>query len=188
MQLKDLLVEAVERADSLIAEKNPELPADERAEVAHMLGIGSVKYADLSTDRTNNYTFDWEKMLSFEGNTAPYLLYSYARVKSLFRRAEIDEGALAGEMVLDEKAEKILAIKLLQFGEAVDVVVREGYPNLLCNYLYELADAFMKFYESCPVLRVDEPVRSSRLQLASATALTISQGLDLLGIETVERM
>ena len=188
VKLMDLLQEAEDRAYVLVGEKNPDLPEAERREIARVVGIGSVKYADLSLNRTTDYVFSWDNMLSFDGNTAPYLLYSYARVKSLFRRAEIDEGALAGEMVLDEKAEKILAIKLLQFGEAVDVVVREGYPNLLCNYLYELADAFMKFYESCPVLRADEPVRSSRLQLASATALTISQGLDLLGIETVERM
>ena len=127
-------------------------------------------------------------MLSLDGNTAPYLQYSYARVKSLFRRAEIDEESLAAAIIVAEKAEKVLAAKLLQFGEAVEVVAREGYPNLLCNYLYELADAFMKFYENCPVLRADEPVRSSRLQLARLTARTIGKGRSLLGIETVERM
>jgi arginyl-tRNA synthetase len=127
-------------------------------------------------------------MLSLEGNTAPYMLYSYARVKSLFRRAEVDENSLSGEIIIGEKAEKVLAAKLVQFSAAVEVVAREGYPNLLCNYLFELAEAFMKFYENCPVLRADEPVRSSRLLIALLTARTIRQGLALLGIETVERM
>ena len=188
IKLMDLLQEAEDRAFVMVGEKNPDLPEEQRREIARVVGIGSVKYADLSLNRTTDYVFSWDNMLSFDGNTAPYMLYSYARVKSMFRRAEVDEDSLQGEIVLDEKAEKVLAAKLLQFGEAVDVVAREGFPNLLCNYLYELADAFMKFYESCPVLRADEPLRSSRLQLSLATARTIRQGLDLLGIETVERM
>ena len=188
VKLMDLLQEAEDRAFAMVGEKNPDLPEEQRLEIARVVGIGSVKYADLSLNRETDYVFSWDNMLSFDGNTAPYMLYSYARVKSMFRRAEVDENALAGEIILDAKAEKVLAVKLLQFAEAVEVVVREGYPNLLCNYLYELADAFMKFYENCPVLRVDEPLRSSRLQLSLATARTIGQGLDLLGIETVERM
>lgn len=188
IKLMDLLQEAEDRAYALVGKKNPDLPEEQRREIARVVGIGSVKYADLSLNRETDYVFSWDNMLSFDGNTAPYLLYSYARVKSLFRRAGADEDALTGEIILDEKAEKLLAVKLLQFAEAVDVVAREGYPNLLCNYLYELADAFMKFYESCPVLRVDEPLRSSRLLLALTTARTIRQGLDLLGIETVEQM
>ncbi len=188
VKLMELLQEAEDRAFALVGEKNPDLSADERRQIARVVGIGSVKYADLSLNRETDYVFSWDNMLSLDGNTAPYLQYSYARVKSLFRRAEIDEESLAAAIIVAEKAEKVLAAKLLQFGEAVEVVAREGYPNLLCNYLYELADAFMKFYENCPVLRADEPVRSSRLQLARLTARTIGKGLGLLGIETVERM
>ena len=188
VKLMDLLQEAEDRAYALVGEKSPDLAEEERRKIARVVGIGSVKYADLSLNRETDYVFSWDNMLSFDGNTAPYLQYSYARVKSLFRRAEVDEEALDGAIVIGEKAEKVLGAKLLQFTEAVEIVAREGYPNLLCNYLYELADAFMKFYETCPVLRADEPWRTSRLLLASLTARTIRQGLDLLGIETVERM
>ena len=188
VKLMELLQEAEDRAFALVGEKNPDLSEDERRKIAQVVGIGSVKYADLSLNRETDYVFSWDKMLSLDGNTAPYLQYSYARVKSLFRRAEIDEESLVVAIIVVEKAEKILAAKLLQFGEVVEVVARDGYPNLLCNYLYELADAFMKFYENCPVLRADEPVRLSRLQLARLTARTIRKGLSLLGIETVERM
>ena len=188
VKLMELLQEAEDRAFALVGEKNPDLSEDERRKIAQVVGIGSVKYADLSLNRETDYVFSWDKMLSLDGNTAPYLQYSYARVKSLFRRAGIDEDSLAAAIIIAEKAEKTLAAKLLQFGEVVEVVARDGYPNLLCNYLYELAEAFMKFYENCPVLRADEPVRSSRLQLARLTARTIRKGLSLLGIETVERM
>jgi arginyl-tRNA synthetase len=188
VKLMDLLQEAEDRAYALVGEKSPDLAEEERRKIARVVGIGSVKYADLSLNRETDYVFSWDNMLSFDGNTAPYLQYSYARVKSLFRRAEVDEEALDGAIVIGEKAEKVLGAKLLQFTEAFEIVAREGYPNLLCNYLYELADAFMKFYETCPVLRADEPWRTSRLLLASLTARTIRQGLDLLGIETVERM
>ena len=152
------------------------------------MGIGSVKYADLSLNRTTDYIFNWDKMLSFEGNTAPYLQYSYARVKSIFRRAELDESALSGTIEIGEPAERALAVKIVQYGEVVDAVARECYPNALCNYLYELAELYMKFYESCPVLRAEDRVRDSRLQLCSLTAQVISRGLGLLGIGTVERM
>tara|TARA_Y100001933_G_scaffold85700_1_gene86916 strand:+ start:400 stop:2136 length:1737 start_codon:yes stop_codon:yes gene_type:complete len=188
VKLMDLLREAQERAFALVGQKNPELSVEERREVARVVGIGSVKYADLSLNRTTDYIFNWDKMLSFEGNTAPYLQYSYARVKSIFRRAEIDESELGGRIEIAEPAERALAVKIVQFGEVVDTVARECYPNALCNYLYELAELYMKFYEHCPVLRSEESVRASRLLLCKMTALVIARGLDLLGISTVERM
>ena len=188
VKLMDLLREAQERAFALVGEKNPELSVEERREVARVVGIGSVKYADLSLNRTTDYIFNWDKMLSFYGNTAPYLQYSYARVKSIFRRAEIDESKLGGRIEIAEPAERALAVKIVQFGEVVDTVARECYPNALCNYLYELAELYMKFYEHCPVLRSEESVRASRLLLCQMTARIIARGLDLLGIGTVERM
>ena len=188
VKLMDLLREAQERAFALVGEKDPDLSEEERREVARVVGIGSVKYADLSLNRTTDYIFSWDKMLSFEGNTAPYLQYSYARVKSIFRRAEIDESELGGRIEIAEPAEQALAVKIVQFGEVVDAVARECYPNALSNYLYELAELYMKFYEHCPVLKSEESVRESRLLLCQMTARTIARGLDLLGISTVERM
>ena len=143
---------------------------------------------ELSFNRISDYVFDWDKMLALDGNTAPYMLYSYARIKSMFRRADVDESALGGAITVGERAENVLAIKLLQFPEVVAAVAHQCYPHLLCTYLYELSDAFMKFYEQCPVLRAAEPLRTSRLLLALLTARTLRQGLDLLGIETLERM
>ena len=188
VKLMDLLREAEERAFALVGEKNPELSEEERREIARVVGIGSVKYADLSLNRTTDYIFNWDKMLSFEGNTAPYLQYSYARVKSIFRRAELDESALSGTIAIAEPAERALAVKMVQFGEVVEAVARECYPNALCNYLYELAELYMKFYEQCPVLRAEDTVRASRLLLCQMTARVIARGLGLLGIGTVERM
>ncbi len=188
VKLLDLLQEAEDRAFALVGEKNPDLAESERREIARVVGIGSVKYADLSLSRTTDYIFNWDKMLSFEGNTAPYLQYSYARVKSIFRRAELDEDAIEGAIAAREPAERALGIQLVQFGDIVEGVSRECYPNLLCNYLYELAELYMKFYETCPVLRADEPIRSSRLLLSKLTAKVIACGLGLLGIGTVERM
>ena len=188
VKLLDLLQEAEERAFALVGEKNPDLAESERREIARVVGIGSVKYADLSLNRTTDYIFNWDKMLSFEGNTAPYLQYSYARVKSIFRGAELAEDATGGTISAIEPAERALGIKLVQFGDMVEGVSRECYPNVLCNYLYELAELYMKFYESCPVLRADEPIRSSRLLLSKLTAKVIARGLSLLGIGTVERM
>ena len=188
VKLMDLLEEAEQKAFDLVSEKNADLSEEQRREIARVVGIGSVKYADLSLNRTTDYLFDWENMLSFDGNTAPYLQYSYARVKSIFRREGLDEAGPSGSMLIAEPAEKNLAVKLAQLAEIVEVVARECYPNLLCNYLYELAEGFMKFYESCPVLKSDEPVRTSRLMLCLLTARTIETGLGLLGIETVERM
>ncbi|UTW45540.1 arginine--tRNA ligase [bacterium SCSIO 12696] len=190
IKLADLLVEAEERAAKLVAEKNPEMPAELREEVARKVGIGAVKYADLSKTRTNDYIFSWDSMLSFEGNTAPYLQYAYARINSIFRKAEVNAEDLNGDIVIQTPQEKALALKLLQFGEALEQVAVEAYPHVLCNYLYELASQYMSFYEHCPVLRsdVDDNTRNSRLLLCKQTATTLAKGLDLLGIEVMEQM
>lgn len=188
VKLMDVLEEGVARAFAQVSEKNPDMDEAERRQIARVIGIGSIKYMELSFNRTSDYVFDWDKMLALDGNTAPYMLYSYARIRSMFRRAGVDEDALDGAIIIGERAENALAIKLLQFPEVVAAVAHQCYPHMLCNYLYELADAFMKFYEQCPVLRADEPVRTSRLLLALLTARIVRQGLDLLGIETLERM
>ena len=189
VQLKDLLVEAVERADSLIAEKNPELPADERAEVAHMLGIGSVKYADISTDRANNYTFDWEKMLSFEGNTAPYLQYAHARICSIFSKAEIERDSFRNASIsLDDEREATLARAIIAFPQALDLACLTHSPHKLATQLHAIAQAFASFYESCPVLASEGLTRESRLALCDRTARTLETGLSLLGISVPQRM
>jgi arginyl-tRNA synthetase len=188
VKLVDLLVEAEERAFSLVTDKNPELGEAERHDIARTVGIGAVKYADLSKNRNSDYIFNWETMLSFEGNTAPYLQYAYARIKSIFRKAGAE--SLSSPIFLQESAERTLAMKLLQFTEATDSVAKEGLPNHLCTYLYELAGNFMSFYEACPILKdgVAEEVRGSRLQLANLTAQTLQTGLGLLGIGVLERM
>ncbi|KAB7689324.1 arginine--tRNA ligase [Plesiomonas shigelloides] len=189
VKLAELLDEATERAEKLIADKNPDLSDEERAAVVNAVAMGSVKYSDLSKNRTTDYIFDWENMLSFEGNTAPYMQYAYTRVASIFKRAGVDESQLTGKIVLIDDREKALATKLMQFEEAVYSVVREGEPHLMCAYLYELAGLFSSFYEACPILNSDDQdVRNSRLKLSLLTAKTLKQGLDLLGIQTVDRM
>ncbi|MGJ3321278.1 arginine--tRNA ligase [Klebsiella michiganensis] len=190
VKLADLLDEALERARRLVAEKNPEMPADELEKLANAVGIGAVKYADLSKNRTTDYIFDWDNMLTFEGNTAPYMQYAYTRVLSVFRKADIDESALAAApVVITEEREAQLAARLLQFEETLTVVAREGTPHVMCSYLYDLAGLFSGFYEHCPILSAEsEETRNSRLKLALLTAKTLKLGLDTLGIETVERM
>ena len=187
VKLIELLDEAEERAFKLVTEKNPALPEAQRREIAAAVGIGAVKYADLSKNRTSDYIFNWDTMLSMEGNTAPYLQYAYARVRSIFRRGEV-ESAAAGEILLQEPAERTLALKLAQFEETLAQVAADCTPHVLCAYLYELAGTFMSFYEACPVLKADEPVRGSRLQLCRLTARTLQTGLDLLGIRAMEQM
>ncbi|HDR1020783.1 TPA: arginine--tRNA ligase [Pasteurella multocida] len=190
VKLADLLDEAVERATQLINEKSTALSEQEKAAVIEAVAIGSVKYADLSKNRTTDYVFDWDNMLSFEGNTAPYMQYAYTRIRSIFNRSDISEAQLqqATLQFTDEK-ERVLAVKLLQFEEAVQVVAKEGSPHILCTYLYELAGVFSSFYEHCPILNnEDENVKMSRLKLALLTAKTLKQGLTLLGIKTVEKM
>ncbi|MCS8551174.1 arginine--tRNA ligase [Citrobacter sp. XY323] len=190
VKLADLLDEALERARRLVAEKNPDMPADELEKLANAVGIGAVKYADLSKNRTTDYIFDWDNMLAFEGNTAPYMQYAYTRVLSVFRKADIDESALANaQVIMSEDREAQLAARLLQFEETLTVVAREGTPHVMCAYLYDVAGLFSGFYEHCPILSAEnEEIRNSRLKLAQLTAKTLKLGLDTLGIETVERM
>jgi arginyl-tRNA synthetase len=190
VKLADLLEEAIERAEKVVAEKNAELSAEERTEIARKVGIGAVKYADLSKTRTNDYIFNWETMLSFEGNTAPYLQYAFTRIQSIFRKADINISALSSTITLNEDAEMALAIKTLQFAEVIEQTTKEAYPHLLCTYLYDLSGLFMRFYEHCPILKtgISEDVKNSRLQLSLSVANTLQQGLALLGIETMDKM
>ena len=189
VKLMSLLDEAEAKALELVNEKNPALDEQEKRTIAHIVGIGAVKYADLSQNRTSDYVFSFAKMLSLEGNTAPYMQYAYARIRSIFRKGGVDPADLpASPIAVAAPAERALALKLVQLGETLQAVADECLPNLLCNHLYDLAVAFTSFYESCPVLKSDEPLRSSRLALCDLTAKTIHTGLGLLGIETVEQM
>ncbi|MCP4377763.1 MAG: arginine--tRNA ligase [bacterium] len=189
IKLVDLLTEAEQRAFELVTEKNPDVDETRRREIAAIVGIGAVKYADLAQNRSSDYVFSWDKMLSMDGNTAPYMQYAYARVKSIFRKAEMDESQAVGEIVLTQDAEINLAVKLAQLPETVQNVAVECLPNLLCTYLFELAGAYMTFYEACPVLKADNPTaRTSRLMLCLITARAIQTGLKMLGIDTLEQM
>ena len=186
VKLVDLLDESISRAYDLVSDKNPQLDEDSRRIISEKIGIAAVKYADLSKNRTSDYIFDWSTMLSFEGNTAPYLMYAYARIKSILRKQENKNYQISS---LDMPEERGLLVKILQLPEVIDAVARDCYPNQLCNYLYELSGSFMRFYESCPILKAeDEELRNSRLALAALAAKTLHQGLDLLGIETLEQM
>ena len=188
VKLADLLEEAVRRAAALLAEKNPDLTGADAERVARVVGIGAVKYADLVRNRTSDYAFDWDTMLSFDGNTAPYLQYAYARIQSLFRRAGVRPEGVGGIPALEVAEERRLAVLLLRLQETLEQVASEALPHLLCTYLYDLAGRFMQFYETCPVLDAPEALRESRLKLCALTAETLQRGLGLLGIETVERM
>ncbi|MEA1065282.1 arginine--tRNA ligase [Erwinia sp. HR93] len=189
IKLADLLDEALERARRLVAEKNPDMPTEELERLANTVGIGAVKYADLSKSRTTDYIFDWDNMLAFEGNTAPYMQYAYTRVLSVFRKAGVSEGDLTSPVHISDDREAALAARLLQFEETLQIVARDGTPHVMCAYLYDLAGLFSGFYEHCPILSAEnDAVRQSRLKLAHLTAKTLKLGLDTLGIETVERM
>ncbi len=190
VKLAELLTEAVERAGNLVRERSTDLSESDIAEIARKVGIGSVKYSDLSKTRTNDYIFSWESMLSFEGNTAPYMQYAFTRVQSIFRKAGVTPESLQSEIIVGTEQEKTLAIKLLQFSEVLDQVAREALPHLLCTYLYEIASLYMSFYEACPILKegIEPDIRDSRLRLCHLVARTIEQGLELLGIEVMERM
>ncbi len=190
IKLAELLDEAVVRATELIKEKKPDYSDEQLTEIAKKVGIGAVKFADLSKNRTSDYIFNWKTMLSFEGATAPYLQYAYARIQSIFNKAGIDSKDVATSFNIVQPQEKALAVKLLQFEEVLDAVISECTPNLLCNYLYELASLYMTFYEACPILKEDvsNTVKQSRLALCQLIAKTLKQGLDVLGIETMERM
>ncbi|WP_437545969.1 arginine--tRNA ligase [Sorangium sp. So ce367] len=188
VKLSDLLDEATERASKVVREKNPELDAEAADAVARAVGVGAVKYADLSSDRIKDYVFDWDRMLAFEGNTAPYLMYAHARIRSIFRKAGVESPREAG-IVLSEPAERALALELLRFGAVLEDVAATLEPHRLCGYLFELAGSFTSFYERCPVLRAEsDDVRRSRLALCDLTAEVLAKGLGLLGIEAPERM
>lgn len=190
VKLNDLLDEAGERAFKIVSEKNAALPEAQRKEIARVVGLGAVKYADLLPNRQSDYVFSWDKMLALQGNTAPYLQYAYARIRSIFRKA--GDGDFKSEISnykLEASEELALAKHLLNFGLTLEAVVEELRPNYLCNYLYELAGKFTSFYENCPVLKAgDEITRNSRLALCDLTARVLKQGLEVLGIETIEQM
>ena len=185
--LRDVLDEAVIRARKIIEEKNPDLEEAEKESVARVVGIGAVKYADLSQYRMTDYIFSWDRMLSLQGNTAPYLQNAYVRIQSIFRKAG-EQTSASAPLLLSEAAEKVLAKRLCQFAEIVPTVLNDFRPNVLANYLFELANSFHAFYEACPVLRSQEPLRASRLGLCRLTARTLQRGLELLGIEVPEKM
>lgn len=189
VKLIDLLTEAKERAYALVKEKNPELAEADLRAIGEVVGIGAVKYADLSKHRTSDYSFNFELMLNFEGNTAPYLLYAYTRVAGVFRKLGKDVNEVDGQIILQALQEQDLAARLAQFGEILNNVAEKGTPHVLCAYLYDVAGLFSSFYENCPILGADTPEQQqSRLRLAALTGRTLKQGLELLGLETLERM
>src|SRR5438034_7830570 len=185
--LRELLEEACKRARKIIEEKNPQLSDDEKSDIAQKIGIGAVKYADLSQYRMTDYVFSWDKMLSLQGNTAPYLQNAYVRIRSIFRKAG-ESAPRIDELVLADSAEINLAKRLCQFAESLPQVLNDFRPNILANYLFEAANTFHTFYEACPVLKSEEPTRSSRLALCDLTARVLKHGLGLLGIQVPEKM
>ena len=187
VKLMDLLKESEERATALVQSKNADLAQGEAAHIGHTVGIGAVKYADLAKSRTSDYIFNWSTMLSFEGNTAPYLQYAYTRVQSVLRKAA-EQHVVAGEIVIAEAAEQQLALALLQFEDVLTQVADSAYPHHLAAYLYQVATLFSRFYEQCPILKAEPAVMASRLSLATLTGNTLKQGLDLLGIDVLEVM
>lgn len=186
VKLKDLLEEAENRVEALLRERNSTLDEESKKQVIHNIAIGAVKYADLSKNRLTDYIFDWDQMLSFEGNTAPYLQYAYSRIRAIFRKSDIASGSIN----IKEEKEQELGNKILAFSEAVNSANNKAMPHLLCTYLYELATTFMRFYEACPILKdsVDEETKKSRLALCELTAKVLKQGLNLLGINVMEQM
>ena len=189
VKLVDLINEAEERAYALVKSKNPELAEAELRQIANAVGVSAVKYADLSKHRASDYSFNFELMLSFEGNTAPYLLYAYTRVASVFRKLGKDFSEVDGQIRLEAPQEIDLATKLAQFGEVLNNVADKGTPHILCAYLYDLAGLFSSFYEHCPILSADDQAtQQSRLRLAALSGRTLKQGLELLGLHTLERM
>ncbi len=188
VKLADLLDEAEQRATALVQSRNPELDGDEARELGRIIGIGAIKYADLSKNRTSDYVFDWEQMISFDGNTSPYLQYAYTRIQSILRRGEVDLSELPDQVTAVEEAERRLAVTLAGLNDTLAQVAAEGYPHYLCGYLYELATRFMHFYEACPILKSTGETRTRRLVLAQQTGQTLALGLNLLGIGVVERM
>jgi len=194
VRLEDLLDEAEDRAFQVVSEKNPDWPGEKRRQIARIVGLGAVKYSDLAQNRQSDYVFSWDKMLSLQGNTAPYLLYAYTRIRSIFRKGGDTPGHEAGaaaessDFVLTAREEILLARRLLDFGLTLEAVADEYRPNFLCGYLYELAGDFARFYENCPVLKAEPAARATRLTLCDLTARVLHQGLDALGIATTEEM
>jgi arginyl-tRNA synthetase len=189
VKLADLLDEAEERALRVVTEKNPALPEGQRREIARVIGLGAVKYADLLPNRQSDYVFSWDKMLALNGNTAPYLQYAYARIQSIFKKGGIEPGSWSGAACEVSAPEEIaLARHLLNFGLTLEAVGEEYRPNFLCNYLYDLAGCLTRFYEQCPVLKSAEPQRASRLALCDLTGRVLRQGLDVLGLEVLDQM
>ena len=188
VSLQDVIDEAVERATRVVEEKSPDMPAEEKAQVAQAVGIGAIKFAELSQNRLSDYIFDWDKMLALSGDTAPYLQNSYVRVRSIFRKLEGGSFTAPQSICLSEDAELHLARLLTRYAEVVPATLDDCRPNILAAYLYDLARAFHSFYEACPVLRSSDEVRGSRLALCELTARTLKQGMGLLGIEMPERM
>jgi arginyl-tRNA synthetase len=184
------LAEAIERATLAVEEKNPQLDTVRQREIARQVGIGAVKYADLSTDRIKDYMFDWDRMLSFDGNTSPYLQYAHARICSIFRRAQVERASVRTVTpAIGHEAERMLILRILQFDSAVWDTLEKSSPHRLCTYLYELATEFSVFYERCPVLRAEtDSQRISRLSLCDMTARVLQSGLQLLGIDSPEQM
>jgi arginyl-tRNA synthetase len=190
VKLSDLLDEAEERAFKIVSEKSPDLPETQRREIARVIGLGAVKYADLLPNRQSDYVFSWAKMLALQGNTAPYLQYAYARIRSIFRKAAETSNVRhpTSNIQLMAAEEIALGKQLLNFGLTLEAVAEEYRPNFLCNYLFDLAGKFTAFYENCPVLKADDATRASRLALCDLTARVLKQGLEILGIATVEQM
>ncbi len=187
--LKDVIAEAVARARKVVAEKNPELPPGEQDAIARIVGVGALKYFDLKQNMSSDYVFDWDRMLALEGDTAPYLQYAYARVRSIFRKGGVEDAEHAGaDPRIDARVEARLGLRLLRFGEVVEDAARECRPSMVANYLYELAARFTAFYGECPVLKAEGPVRAGRLRLCDITGRVLAAGLRLLGIEVSERM
>ena len=187
VKLEALLDEAEERAQKIVNEKNAEFPESASREIARVVGLGAVKYADLSQNRMTDYVFSWDKMLAMNGNTAPYLQYAYVRIRSIFRKAGVDAD-VSTEIKLTHDAEIALAKHLLRFSDTLEQLADDDKPNWLTGYLYDLATKFSAFYDNCPVIQSEEPLRSSRLALCQLTADILKKGLELLGIETIEQM
>ena len=186
VKLKEFLDEAENRAAALMSDRDNNLSPEEKSQVIHTVAMGAVKYADLSKNRTTDYIFDWDNMLTFDGNTAPYLQYAYSRVRSIFRKTD----ATPGGIKITSPEEEDLLLKFTKFNEVVNGAAEKAMPHLLCTYLYELAGLFMKFYESCPITRSEVPdnIKASRLAIAECAAKILKTGLGLLGIETLEKM
>ena len=188
VKLAEVIDESISRAKLLVSEKASELPDEEQKRISELVGIGSIKYAELSKNRTTDYVFDWDQMLSFDGNTAPYLMYAYTRIRGIINNSGAPSDRNKNRFRLTDTNEVKLALKLIQFTESVEAVVEDYNPNLLCNYLFELAQIFMAFYEHCPVNSSEEATRESRIHLCDLAGKVLKQGLELLGIEVLERM